>query len=213
MRTVVVMNKKGGVGKTTLSDEIAFALERMGRKVSFLSVDPQVGAIHGPGEAGADADWLVVDTKGVLDEQSALIVAKAQPDWVVVPTMPSARSLPSTAETLDVVAREVGGAKVAIVLNGYTDDDVCAQVTRRVRDRSFSRGAPIFLVRRSDALERAALEGTSAWEHDPLATYPIEVLAEVMDSWYELSRPLAAMAASVCARYVEEPRGPRGGGR
>ena len=46
MFTILFLNQKGGVGKTTLADELAFALERRGSTVAFVSTDPQGGSVH-----------------------------------------------------------------------------------------------------------------------------------------------------------------------
>lgn len=40
MFTILFLNQKGGVGKTTLADELAFALERRGSTVAFVSTEP-----------------------------------------------------------------------------------------------------------------------------------------------------------------------------
>ena len=41
---ILLVNQKGGVGKTTFADEIAWGLERRGHKVGFGNLDPQGGA-------------------------------------------------------------------------------------------------------------------------------------------------------------------------
>ena len=46
MHTILMLNQKGGVGKTTIADELAFALERRGRTVAFVTTDPQGGSVH-----------------------------------------------------------------------------------------------------------------------------------------------------------------------
>ena len=43
---ILLVNQKGGVGKTTFADEIAWGLERRGHKVGFGNLDPQGGANH-----------------------------------------------------------------------------------------------------------------------------------------------------------------------
>ena len=41
MENVVFFNNKGGVGKTTFTYHLGFALERMGKKVLLVDADPQ----------------------------------------------------------------------------------------------------------------------------------------------------------------------------
>ena len=71
MFTILFLNQKGGVGKTTIADELAFALERRGKSVAFVSTDPQGGSIHeacSEPEQAEQCDFQVVDTAGVLKD-------------------------------------------------------------------------------------------------------------------------------------------------
>ena len=68
MKTILIANQKGGVGKSMLADELAFSLARTGTPFSFYDLDGQGGTIHTtqemPGAAAA-----VVDTPGALQSE------------------------------------------------------------------------------------------------------------------------------------------------
>ena len=51
MKTILVCNQKGGVGKSLVADEIAFSFERSGIPVSFYDLDAQGGTLHRTREA------------------------------------------------------------------------------------------------------------------------------------------------------------------
>lgn len=77
MRSIAVMNQKGGVGKTTSSVNLAAALARQGRRVCLMDLDPQGHAsLHLGIEAGPDmaSVYNVFTQETTLDHSRQLIV-------------------------------------------------------------------------------------------------------------------------------------------
>ena len=98
MRTIAVMNQKGGVGKTTTSVNLAAALAECGHRVCLLDLDPQGHASFHLGLGAADAVATIYD---VLSDQVAI---------------DDARQL--VAENLSIVPSNIDLAAVEVELAG-----------------------------------------------------------------------------------------------
>jgi chromosome partitioning protein len=103
MRSIAVMNQKGGVGKTTTSVNLAAALARRGKRVLLIDMDPQA---HASLHLGLEPTAETHSIYDVLTRDDSLESVKKQPIenlWVV----PSDLNLAGAeVELTGVVGRE-----------------------------------------------------------------------------------------------------------
>ncbi|MDR1016681.1 MAG: ParA family protein [Coriobacteriales bacterium] len=181
MKTVLVANQKGGVGKTTVSDEIAFALERRGYKVSFQNLDPQGGVLHAPTLPKDDDDFLIVDTPPTLHKDFAEWCRAA--DLIVMPTRASTLDQIPLMRCWDKAVKSKTKAHLGIAVNFYDK--------RRLAD--------------SDFLRYLANCEMPVWTTIPTTTAIVQAQAAQM-SIYEFNKKNKAAAAfeELCDRIIKE---------
>lgn len=118
MRVIVVMNQKGGAGKTQTAVNLASALANIGKnRVLVVDIDGQDSVVDFAARAEregvdigfevvsekdpkvlsrlreADFDIIIVDTPGNLTEKALLKEAASQADFAVLPTEPAPMGL------------------------------------------------------------------------------------------------------------------------
>ncbi|NKI36095.1 ParA family protein [Wenzhouxiangella sp. XN79A] len=107
MRTIAVLNAKGGCGKTTIATNLAVALAWEGHRVALGDLDPQqssadwsatrpedypeivsLNAAEGPVRAPSGTDFLILDSPaGIHGPEMGNLVRRAQ--TVLIPVLPS----------------------------------------------------------------------------------------------------------------------------
>ncbi len=83
IKTILVCSQKGGVGKSTIADHIAWSLERTETPYNFYDLDQQGGVVHQTSETD-NAEATVIDTPGAL--QPTLGEWISQADVIIIPT-------------------------------------------------------------------------------------------------------------------------------
>lgn len=136
MPTVLIVNPKGGSGKTTLATNLAGYFATRGRRVVLSDLDRQKSALNWlkrrpwklPRIQGVDgrsqkipdagAEWVIVDSPAGMHGDK-LGDAVKQADWIIVPMQPSAFDIGATQDFLEVLRAEKavrkGRACVAMV--------------------------------------------------------------------------------------------------
>lgn len=123
MKTILVCNQKGGVGKTLIADELSFAFESDEISCQFIDLDTQGGTLHTSHKV-EDAAVCVVDTPGALSDHMREWMDAA--DYIVIPTRMSVREMEPLERTLEIASEFKDSKRVLVVFN-------CWKKTNNVR--------------------------------------------------------------------------------
>lgn len=115
MKTILVCNQKGGVGKSLCADELAFSFERSGIPIEFYDLDEQGGTLHHTRQ-DANAQVAIVDTPGALQEAFSTWLQQA--DLVVLPVRPTSRDIEPLYRMLHSL-ESFPELPVCLVVNGW----------------------------------------------------------------------------------------------
>ena len=83
MKNILIVNQKGGVGKSTLADLLIWEFEKAEIPCSFYDLDGQGGVVHETFE-NPKAKVAVIDTPGALQKDMRAWIKEA--DLIIVPT-------------------------------------------------------------------------------------------------------------------------------
>lgn len=190
MKTLAILSRKGGAGKTTLAIHLAVAAESAGRRVLLVDCDPQRSATRWFEARGADTPMLVsadavklpkikhaaeadgielviVDSRPSVERDTAMIAGNA--DFILVPTRPSALDLQAIGATIDVV--KLAKKPSAIVLNACPPprlfgESAVAHDARTMLANHNATVAPAAITQRA-IFGTALIDGRTAGEVEP----------------------------------------------
>lgn len=116
MKNILILNQKGGTGKTQISTEIARSLQRTNVASALINLDAQ-GSILEPYKDN-DAEISVIDTAGVLKEKLATYVQNSE--ILIVPCRSSRQDTQPLFRTLRIIQENrKPDSRLFIILNCF----------------------------------------------------------------------------------------------
>lgn len=172
MKTILVANSKGGVGKTTLASELAYAAQNSGLTFDYYDLDRQGGSSFAdrqdPGSALA-----IVDTPGSLTEDLGKYIRAS--DLIIVPTRMSYRD----QQPLELMVKTVRDAGVPAIyaLSQANRYRVCTDFIEWFT--SAYPDEPIIAIPQSELFPQAGLAGCSVCQLR-LDSYPAQQINQMI---------------------------------
>jgi chromosome partitioning protein len=211
MRTIALINQKGGVGKTTVALHLATAFQQASAATLILDLDPQASASewHDAREAELPhvesiqparlskaistaqeigTDVLILDT--APHAESTALEAARLADLVLVPCQPSIMDLRAMRKTVDLL--KLVQVPAFAVLNSVSSSGTVADEAAEMIEGSL--GLAVCPVRLGDrvAYNRSLITGQTALEFEPQGKAAREI--EQLHMWVCEQMSMAASA-------------------
>lgn len=162
---ILVYNRKGGVGKTTVADELMFSLERSGIRAVYIDLDDQESSVHlDQSEKADDADVVVIDTPGALSTDVKAWMESA--DVIVIPTNASGRDIPTMLAAMEAAREYAPDSPRVLVVNRYNRYKAAAEFMKALNEVA-DQGETIISLPQAETFQTAYLNEQSVLQTAP----------------------------------------------
>ena len=177
MKKVLVCNQKGGTGKSFISDEIAFSLERTGVPIAFVDLDAQGGVIHQTSMRD-DAVVTVIDTPGAL--QKDLGDWMEESDLIIIPTRTTSRDIAPLLRMIEIVKARAKLKPILVVLNGWNRWRAASDFRDWLEEQGQTDDFTVMTLVQSEVVVQSSAAGQSVVTYAPKsqAAADIEAITE-----------------------------------
>lgn len=162
MKTILVCNQKGGVGKTLCCDLISDFLTADGIPHNIVSLDAQCGALHDPKKEDG-AVVTIVDTPGVLLDDTKKWMEAA--DMIIIPTLLGTRDIPPLERTIAIADDLKNRKPLLIILNRWNNYSISKSFLEWFEEKHPDLKTAV--LPDCTAFNKAAAEGMSILKHSP----------------------------------------------
>lgn len=195
MKTLAILSRKGGTGKTTIAVHLAVAAEQAGHTTALIDLDPQASAVNWNDKREVDTpvvisahssrlpdllkkaeksgvDFVVIDTAAHA-ETSALAAARVA-TIALIPCRPASLDLIAIGATIDVV--KLADVPAHVILSGIPARGKLTEEARNAVECYGVPCAPCALGHRM-AFVHALIDGLTVQETEPRSKASSEVRA------------------------------------
>ena len=193
MKTLAILSRKGGSGKSTVAVHLAVAAEHAGHTTALIDLDPQASAVKWSHRRDGDSPVVIsahstllgqvlatASARGVslciLDtsphsESAALDAAKVS-DLAVIPSRPAIFDLEAVGDTIQIA--HIAKVPIRVVLNGVKPSGRVVLKARKALEIYDVPCAPCTLGDRV-AFSYSVVDGVTAQEYEPMGKASREV--------------------------------------
>lgn len=177
-KTILMLNQKGGVGKSLLIDQLCYIADEAKMPYSLRDFDQQGGLNHKPVE-NPNAAVIFIDTPGQITQDMIRLIPQA--DLVLVPTNLSKKDIQPLQTTIKILTPYIQiGKDVLFILNRWNRFTAAADFEEWFYNTYPS--APTVEISDSDVLRQADEMGKRVFDYrrNSRSTLEMQVLWKVI---------------------------------